>query len=323
MSAQTATAAAGAALAAAADLGEGETQILLFASAGPGEFGVRRVNPSQAVANKFRAIASAWTTDLTSRTRVPYSAGRTPSAYEIAVLPIQGNGSVEGVIASMAEPVAIELYSDSAFARQLRFYVIAARLPNPGWVYFFKAKGETLRLKRTKKVALVPSGAVYDELDADPLMFDETFDAVVADGYALIVNQPSFERALAFVEQASAAAAATLNQLLSTVSVKNAADFLIAAGSDLNMVSKLRSIAEKMAANPAYASAMTTDKLIEFAEARGIAVDTEEVNGVRQFVFFPDPQHRWRILKLLDDDYLHSSLTDLDYEVNSKSPMQT
>jgi hypothetical protein len=224
----------------------------------------------------------------------------------------------------MAEPIDVELYAgaDTAFDRNLRFYVVAARLPNPGWVYFFKAKGETLRLKRTKKVPLVPSGNAYDELEADPLMFEENFDAVVVAGYALIVNQDKFERSLAFVAQARSAATATLSQLLTTVGVTNADDFLAAAGSDLNMVSKLRSIAEKMAARPAYAAAMTTERLIEFAEERGIQIDTEEVDGVREFVFLPDPQHRWRILKLLDDDYLHSSLTDIEYEVNSKSPLE-
>lgn len=78
----------------------------------------------------------------------------------------------------------------------------------------------------------------------------------------------------------------------------------------------------ELANTPAYADAMTTEKLIAFAEERGIAIDTEESAGVRRLVFLPDPQHRWRILKLLDDDYLRSSLTELDYEVNSKSPMR-
>jgi hypothetical protein len=242
-------------------------------------------------------------------------------AHEIAVLPVAGLEPLSGVLQSMAQPIEIELYADPVFTRKLRFYVVAARLPNPGWVYFFKAKGETLRLRKTRKVALVPSGTAFDELDADPLIFDSSFDAVVSSGYALIANQSAFERALEFVEQASAAAVATLGHLLTQVTVRNAPDFLAAAASDVNMISKLRSIAEKMAANPAYAAAMTTPALIEFAEARGIEIDTEVVDGDRQFVFLPDPQHRWRILKLLDDDYLHSSLTELDYEVNSKSPM--
>jgi Domain of unknown function (DUF4868) len=242
----------------------------------------------------------------------------------LVYLPIEGNDLIESVIALMDEPIDVELYAegDAAFDQNLRFYVVAVQLPNPSWAYFFRAKGETLRLKRTKKVPLVPIGNAYDELQADPLMFEENFDAVVAAGYALIVNQDRFERSVAFVEQARSAAAATLTQLLTTVSVTNAADFLAAVGSDLNMVSKLRSIAEKMAARPAYAAAMTTERLIEFAEERGIEIDTEEVDGVRQFVFLSDPQHRWRILKLLDDDYLHSTLTEIDYEVNSKSPLE-
>lgn len=317
------TTAAEAALSSAASLGHGETQILLFSSGGPGEFNVRRINPTQDVANKFRNIASAWAQSVRGRTLVGYSAGRTPSPHELVYLPIQGNDSINTVIALMDEPIDVELYAgaDRTFDRKLRFYVVAARLPNPGWVYFLKAKGETLRLKRTKKVPLVPVGNAYDELEADPLMFDENFDAVVAGGYALILNQPTFERALAFVEQARSVAASTLSQLLTTVGVTNADDFLGAAGSDLNMVSKLRSITEKMETSPAYAAAMTTERLIEFAEARGIEIDTEEVDGVRQFVFLRDPAHRYRILKLLDDDYLHSSLTDIDYEVNSKIPL--
>jgi hypothetical protein len=317
------SAAAGAALASAANLGQGETQILLFSSVGVGEFDVRRINPTRNVAKRFQEIASAWAASLNDRMLVAYAAGRTPSPHELAFLGIEGNDSIQTVIRSIAEPIDVELYlpSDGAFDRKLRFYVVAARLPNPGWVYFFKAKGETLRLKRTKKVPLVPSGNAYDELAEDPLIFDETFDAVVADGFALIVNQATFERSVRFVDEAAAAATATLGELLTTVTVGNPADFLAAAGSDLNMVSKLRSIAEKMAANPAYAAAMTTEKLIEFAEERGIEIDTEEVDGTRRFVFLPDPQHRWRILKLLDDDYLHSTLTEIDYEVNSKSPL--
>jgi hypothetical protein len=31
-----------------------------------------------------------------------------------------------------------------------------------------------------------------------------------------------------------------------------------------------------------------------------------------------DPQKRWAILKLLDDSYLTSTLTDYNYEANSK-----
>ena len=307
--------------AAASSLGDGETQIVLFAAPGGDAFAYRRINPTKDIQNRFRKIASTWAAGLSERSLVAYSPGRVPSEHELAVLPVEGNAAVEAVTSPMENPIEIEVFSDPDFADELRFYVVAAKVLNPGWLYFFKAKGETLRLKKTRKVALVPSGNAYDELEADPLIFDPTFDAVVGDGLALVAKQSSFERALGFVQQASAAAQTTLTQLLTTVTVKNGSDLLAAAATDVNMISKLRSIAAKMTANPAYAAAMTTEKLIKFAGERGIAIDTEEVNGATQFVFFPDPQHRWRILKLLDDDYLDSSLTQLHYEVNSKSPI--
>lgn len=307
-------------LATAADLGSGEAQVVLFASSGDAGFEFRRVNPTKKIQNRFRDIASRWAAGLQNRELVMYGAGRVPSSHELAVLALAGQDAIQAATSPLAQPLDIQVFNDPNFANDLRFYVVAAKTPNPGWLYFFKAKGETLRLKRTLKVALVPTGNAYDELKEDPLIFDPTFDAVVDDSVAVIANQASFERALGFIEAASTAAQSTLTQLLSTVTVTNGPDFLAAASTDVNMIAKLRSIAEKMS-NPAYAAAMTTTNLITFANARGIAIDTEVVNGSEQLVFHPDPQHRWRILKLLDDDYLHSSLTTLDYEVNSKSPM--
>ncbi len=304
---------------AAAALGDGECQIVLFAAPRGDAFACRRVNPTKDIQNRFRRIAASWAAGLSKRALVAYSAGRVPSENELAVLPTEGNAAIEAVTAPMENPIEIEVFSSPEFADNLRFYVVAVKVLNPGWLFFIKAKGETLRLKKTRKVALVPSGNAYDELEADPLIFDPTFDAVMGDGLALVANQGSFERALGFIQQASEAGQRTLTQLLSTVTVTNAPDLLAAAATDVNMISKLRSIAEKMGTNPAYAAAMTTDKLVEFAKQRNIAIDTEEVDGETRFLWIPDPQHRWRILKLLDDDYLHSSLTNLNYEANSKS----
>jgi hypothetical protein len=43
-------------------------------------------------------------------------------------------------------------------------------------------------------------------------------------------------------------------------------------------------------------------------------------DGVEKLVFDPEPSRRWILLKLLDDDYLTSVMTELKYEVNSKIP---
>jgi hypothetical protein len=41
--------------------------------------------------------------------------------------------------------------------------------------------------------------------------------------------------------------------------------------------------------------------------------------SAEQLQFRSEPEHRWRILKLVDDDYLRSTMTDARYEVNSKT----
>jgi hypothetical protein len=48
-------------------------------------------------------------------------------------------------------------------------------------------------------------------------------------------------------------------------------------------------------------------------------VDVSGAGDDARLVYRNDAQHRFKILKLLDDDYLHSQLTSLEYEANSKS----
>jgi hypothetical protein len=50
-----------------------------------------------------------------------------------------------------------------------------------------------------------------------------------------------------------------------------------------------------------------------------LAIPTKTVNGETQLVFEPEPAKRFGILKLIDDDYLSSSMTGHGYEANSKS----
>lgn len=89
------------------------------------------------------------------------------------------------------------------------------------------------------------------------------------------------------------------------------------------MMRKLSSIADKIQRNPAYLKAMAMDKIAGFLkEQPHIEIDLEGSGEALRFVFHSDPQRRWRILHLLDDDYLRSPLTELDYEANSKNLLE-
>lgn len=55
--------------------------------------------------------------------------------------------------------------------------------------------------------------------------------------------------------------------------------------------------------------------IIEFS----LNIPTTDVDGEKQLVFRSEPDQRFRILKLVDDDYLRSTMTNHRYEVNSKT----
>jgi hypothetical protein len=101
------------------------------------------------------------------------------------------------------------------------------------------------------------------------------------------------------------------------------ASLLAAVTTDEKMISKVRGIQAKMDASAAYSKAMTMERLVHFVKDNPqVQIDLEGAQGQEVLVFHADVARRWRILKLLDDDYLFSKLTELDYEANSKTPLK-
>jgi hypothetical protein len=61
-------------------------------------------------------------------------------------------------------------------------------------------------------------------------------------------------------------------------------------------------------------------KLVAFVRRHPeCGVEVTGTGGDARLVFRNDARHRFKILKRLDDDYLRSQLTTLEYESNSKS----
>ena len=79
------------------------------------------------------------------------------------------------------------------------------------------------------------------------------------------------------------------------------------------MLSKLASIAQKP-----YLQNLNIENVKQIIAEFELDIDTADVNGTESLVFDSHPQRRWEILKLLDDDFLSSTMTELKYEVNSK-----
>jgi hypothetical protein len=65
---------------------------------------------------------------------------------------------------------------------------------------------------------------------------------------------------------------------------------------------------------------MTMPRLTRFVrEHRHLGIEVEGSGSSASLVFNPAPATRFKILNLLDDDYLRSVLTERDYEAGSKT----
>jgi hypothetical protein len=90
--------------------------------------------------------------------------------------------------------------------------------------------------------------------------------------------------------------------------ISNTTEFVGACQANLNMMKKLQRISES-----GYLDRITSEKVAQRVHEYHLSPDVL-IDGKLNF----DPKHRWQILKMLDDDYLRSGLTDRRYEVNSK-----
>jgi len=85
----------------------------------------------------------------------------------------------------------------------------------------------------------------------------------------------------------------------------------------MQMMSKLAQIASKP-----YLSRVTMQDIRRTIDAFHLDVQIVNETGQEKLLFEANPNKRWLILKLLDDDYLGSIMTNEKYEVNSKSRLQ-
>lgn len=201
--------------------------------------------------------------------------------------------------------------------------MVAARFSTPDGtaVTFYRVAEPLLQFTKNKIYSLVRRDGQYDRLEpADVLLMRSEFDVVVIDGHAFFFLKPTFERAFGFLDELRKASAATFDQVTSGLRITGMDELRAACTSQPQMMAKMASIRRSMDEDPAYAAAMTMPNLLAYVEANpAVNIEITGSGKNRSLVFSPTPANRFQIVKLLDDDYLRSVLTNRDYEAGSKS----
>lgn len=145
--------------------------------------------------------------------------------------------------------------------------------------------------------------------DQRVLRFDDRFDMLIDTKSLYVLRQEAFETLFVDREAWKARVPAQVDLLVeSGLPIKNLPELVEACQGNLNMMRKLQRIAEG-----GYLEQLSIGKIE--ALVKEFKLDPGVISEGKLYF---DPKNRWEILRVLDDDYLRSGMTDRRYEVNSK-----
>ena len=204
--------------------------------------------------------------------------------------------------------------TDDAYKKRLSYWAAVLTGGNGRQAFFFRSFSPQSELKRKRGAALVSRQGTFSVVDETIFLFDDQIDCVVFGDYVYVVRKRDFRRIFDQLAAVLRRAKAAAGELHAQIPIANFADFEQACATDSRLADKILAVRQRDYFNR-LSYAMLAPVIAEFS----LGIPTREVNGQTQLVFRSEPDQRFRILKLVDDDYLRSSMTDHRYEVNSKT----
>jgi hypothetical protein len=291
---------------------------VLVAAAPDADVVVQRLNLRQDLAAEFRSAARAAVPVANGEVIIkPYDPGYKPDPNELVFIDLAQNIAVAEQILQFSQVQQAELFREKdEIVDTLRFYAIVATISARRRAVFFRAYSPKKELTRRAGFAALFSRGSYDKVDSKIFLFDHETDCFAWDGYLFIRNVGTFQRIFGYFEELRARAIQTVDIVLAQIPISNVEAFRATCTGQFQMMAKLAQIARKP-----YLARVTMQDIRRTIEEFHIGVQIVQENGHERLLFEGSLAKRWLILKLLDDDYLGSTMTHEKYEVNSKNPL--
>ena len=204
--------------------------------------------------------------------------------------------------------------ADEQYKKRLAYWAVVLTASDGTQGFFFRSFTAAAELKRKRGAALINRSGSFTRVDEEIFLFDDDLDCFVFDGYVYVLRKRDFRRIFDQIAAVLAKARTAASDLNTQVPIANFAEFEKACSSDSRLADKLLAVRARD-----YFSQLSYAMLQPVIQQFNLPIPTTTVNGTTQLVFESEPAARFRILKLVDDDYLRSTMTNHGYEVNSKS----
>jgi hypothetical protein len=277
---------------------------------------------SAELAETFRSIASFTQTrykrDFSNGDLLlhRYTFQSKPDMHEVEYLDVSTYESIAEQATPLSTLADIEIFeAEEKFTAGMRFYVIVAQPPEGDAVYFFRAYSHRKMLSRSRSFAMIFNKGVYDRVTDPMFLFDHTVDCVSRGSMMFLFKKEHFHEMFRFFEMTRKVASETLETIRAAVPIHNFEAFVKDCEANMSKQVKLNHIASKP-----YLARLTINNIKKVIAKNNLAVPIITVGDKEMIVY--EHTDKWVLLKLLDDDYLWSLMTEQSYEVSGKREVE-
>lgn len=178
-------------------------------------------------------------------------------------------------------------------------------------MYWCRGYSQQKELAHSRLFGILMSQGQFDQVRAPMFLFDQYLDCVASGEWMFVLRQDGFQKIFRYYEMVKQAAAESLARIEATIPILNFAGFRQDCAGHLQKLAKLRNIARKP-----YLERITMSDIKRAIKHFNLPVAVKREHGKEYLVY--DPADKWAILRLLDDDYLESIMTEQMYEVTGK-----
>jgi hypothetical protein len=280
--------------------------------------GFQRLHLSNELANEFRSIA-IYLLDQARRNKNngnlvlrTYAVESKPDSHEIEHLDLSAYDTILEQIDPLGSLAEIELFGeDEKFIANLRFYVITVQPSEGDPIHFYRTYTPKRMLGRSRMFAVWFRQGQYDKVTQPVFLFDHYIDCMSRGNTMFVFKKDNFQDIFRFFEMVRKVAKETLDNIRRRVPIQNFDEFAHDCEGHLVKLVKLKNIAAKP-----YWNRINIHNMKKVIQKNNLPVKIVETGGKEMLLY--DPAEKWVLLKLLDDDYLWSLMTEQSYEVNAK-----
>ncbi len=288
---------------------------------GPVEF--QRLILSKELGEDMKNIATTYLAELEAAYEIDeflirdYDPQTMLDKHEIEFLDLGEYKSISLQVPELDEQARLTYFAfDETFLSNLRFYVIVLRPQQGIPILFFRAYNRKKELARSKYFGLIFRSGQFDRFEERMFLFDNKVDCFLMSNGLFIVNKVNFQRIFQFYELVREAAREILRVIKKNIPIDDFPAFEAACEKNLLKLAKLKNIATKP-----YLKQLNIQVLKKVIRQFDLKIEIV-VKGKDEMLKY-DTSDAWGILRLLDDDYLKSTMTGSMYEANSKRTVST